>query len=228
LLVPAWIAAARVRSRLARRPEPREELIRRHAPGHSFADIGCMWNVDGALAFLAEEAGATSVTGLDLMPPTARYESTHRARASSVRFVHGDVHDEEAMRAVGTHDVVWCAGVIYHAPNPLLTLERLRSITGQLLILATETIPEVPALRQACVFYPCLDDHHRRAHAAARPGLTALGISERFERSQGYGAWWWGISRSALRGMLRATGFEPIEESGGPLHVTVLARPCRE
>jgi hypothetical protein len=204
---------------------PREALIRRHAPGRSFADIGCMWNVDGAIAFLAEELGATSVTGLDLMPPTPAFEAERAARGSTVRFVQGDLHTEDTVRSVGPHDVVWCSGVIYHAPHPLLTLQRLRSITRELLILATETIPEVPGLRQACVFLPGLPDADRRAHAAARPGIAAAGLTEPFDPDQAYGTWWWGITRSALHGMLTATGFEAIEEHGDSLHATVVARP---
>lgn len=204
----------------------REELVRRHVPRRSFADIGCMWNVDGAIAFLAEESGATAVTGLDLMAPTDAYRAEHARRCSGVRFVQGDVHDPDVVAQVGTHDVVWCSGVLYHAPSPLLTLERLRSITRDVLILATETIPEVPGMRQACVFLPGLAAPDRGVHAAARPGTRALGVSEPFHRSHSYGAWWWGISRSAVHGMLAASGFEAIEEHGDSLHATIVARPC--
>jgi hypothetical protein len=232
-LARAWILAARARGRLAgltrgprseHRRAPREELVRRYAPGRSFADIGCMWNVDGAISFLAEEMGASSVTGLDLMPATPAFRAHQRARSSSVRFLQGDLHDEHVIAAVGRHDVVWCSGVLYHAPHPLLTLKRLRSIVGELLILATETIPEVPGLRQACVFLPALPDADRRAHAAARPGVTAAGLSEPFDRAQAYGAWWWAISRSALHAMLTLSGFQAIEEYGDSLHATIVAR----
>jgi hypothetical protein len=216
---------ARLRQRLsARASVPREELIRRHVRGRSFADIGCMWNVNGSIAFVAEEAGATQVTGLDIMAATAEYESEHARRRSAVRFVQGDLHDDAVTAEVGPHDVVWCSGVLYHAPNPLLTLERLRAITRETLILATETIPEVAGLSQACVFFPGLSAEDRRIHTAARPGMTALGLTTPFDRAQSYGAWWWGISASAVRGMLGASGFEVIEEQGGPLHLTVIAR----
>jgi hypothetical protein len=232
LLTRTWIAAARARHRLARvrhriapATDAREGLVRRHAGGKSFADIGCMWGVDGAIAFLAEQSGASAVTGLDLMAASAAFDSEHARRASKVRFLQGDLHDAAVIEQVGKHDVVWCAGVIYHAPNPLLTLERLRSITGETLILASETIPEVPWLAQACVFLPALPDPDRRAHAAARPGATALGVSEPFDREQSYGAWWWGMSRSALRGMLVASGFEVLEQYGDALHATFVARP---
>jgi hypothetical protein len=115
--------------------------------------------------------------------------------------------------------------VLYHAPNPVLTLSCLRSITGSILILATETIPEVPGLSQACVFLPGLSDADRRAHASARPGVDAAGVSSRFDPAQAYGAWWWGLSRSAVRGMLVASGFEVIEEHGDGLHATLVAKP---
>jgi hypothetical protein len=219
----ACIYAARVQRRFRPFRAPREELIGRFAPGRSFADIGCMWGVDGAMAFAAEERGATAVTGVDIMAPTSRFTAEHARRGSSVRFVRGDIH---VPGLIEPHDVVWCSGVLYHAPNPLLTLERLRAVTGSTLILATETIPEVPGLAQACVFLPGLGASDRRLHAAARPGALALGVTTPFDPAQSYGAWWWGISRSALHGMLAASGLEVVEEYGDALHATVVARPA--
>src|SRR5262245_56455873 len=48
--------------------------IRRLAPGKSFADIGCLWGVNGEYAFIAEEAGATKVTAVDVFGPTPEFE----------------------------------------------------------------------------------------------------------------------------------------------------------
>jgi hypothetical protein len=225
LLARAWISAARLRRRLARPAvtHPRAELIRAEVPGRSFADVGCMWNIHGAMCFAAEEAGAREVTGLDVMAQTPEFEAERGRRRSRVRFVRGDLHDPAALERVGSHDVVWCSGLLYHAPHPLLSLERLREITGEVLLLATETIPEVPGVAQACVFYPGLGGRDRRAHAAARPG-EHVGLTTPFEPHRGYANWYWGISRSALRGMLTATGFEPVREYGDPFHATVVAR----
>jgi hypothetical protein len=225
LLARTWIAAARAHARLARAAPVREQLVRRYAPGRSFADVGCMWGVHGHIAFLAEESGATAVTGVDVMAETEQYAAEHGRRGSAVRFVHGDLHEPQVISEIGGHQVVWCSGVLYHAPNPLLTLERLYAITDDVLILATETIPEVPGLAQACVFFPGLPAPDRRIHGSARPGTTALGVSIPFERAQSYGAWWWGMSRSAVRGMLHAAGFDVIEEYGNPLHATLVAKP---
>jgi hypothetical protein len=219
VLARAWLAAARARRRAARRrhgPPPREALVRRHAPGRSFADVGCMWSVDGAIAFAAEEAGASAVTGVDVMAPTQRFEAERARRGSAVRFVRGDVHDPAVVAEVGVHDVVWCSGLLYHAPHPLLTLERLRDLTGETLLLATESLPEVPGLKGACVFYPGADG---RAYAA--PGR--VGLESPFDPARGYENWWWGVTPSALRGMLATAGFEVRDVHDDGLHLTVTA-----
>jgi len=228
-LLRAWSLGARAYQRgVDRRTPPREELVRRFAPGRTFADIGCMWQVEGAIAFLAEQSGARAVTGLDYMDPTDRFQE-QIAGGSKVRFVQGDLHDPETVAEVGPHDVVWCWGVLYHSPHPMLILERLRSITREFLILGTATLPPVPGLSQACLFFPGLSDRDRNAHAAAWPGRRGrFGLSTPFVPSYNYGNWWWGITPSALAAMLEAAGFSVLEQSGGPLRQTAVAMPVAE
>jgi hypothetical protein len=156
------------------------------------------------------------VTGVDVMAPTQRLEAERARRGSAVRFVRGDVHDPAVVAEVGVHDVVWCSGLLYHAPHPLLTLERLRDLTGETLLLATESLPEVPGLKGACVFYPGADG---RAYAA--PGR--VGLESPFDPARGYENWWWGVTPSALRGMLATAGFEVRDVHDDGLHLTVTA-----
>lgn len=206
-------AVARVRARVGSATPPRETLIAQHVAGRSFVDVGCMWNIDGALCFAAEDAGAASVTGVDVMGATERFSAEHARRGSAVRFVQGDMHKPATIAEVGPHDVVWCSGVLYHAPHPLLTLERLRELTAGTLLLATETIAETPGRRDTCVIAPSRDEH---PNAEPADGPAA-----------GYGPWYWGISPSALRTMLELTGFAVTEEHRTPFHVTVVAIPRR-
>jgi SAM-dependent methyltransferase len=223
MLLKAWIAAARLRRRVAPGERPREDLVRRLAAGRSFVDVGCMWNINGGIAFAAEDGGATEVTGVDVMAATPEFEAERERRGSSMRFVHGDLHDPATREQVGVHDVVWCSGLVYHAPHPLLSIEALRELTGDTLILASETMPEVPGVPQACVFYPGLSKRARLTHASARPG-EHTGLTTPFEPERGYANWFWGISHSALRAMVECTGFEVIEEHGNPFHATLVAR----
>lgn len=223
-LAKAWITTARLRRKLRqrRRPLVREELVRRHAPGRSFADVGCMYGANGSIAFLAEESGATAVTAFDAMEETPEYLAEHSRRGSSVRFVRGDLHEPGA---IGEHDVVWCSGVIYHAPNPLLTLERLAAGARELLIVGSHTIPEVPGLAQACVFYPRLGGADRAEYAAVWP-CNSVGIATPYDErpEMSYANYWWGITPSALRAMVEVQPFRVVEELSEPFATYVVAR----
>jgi hypothetical protein len=213
---------ARARRRL-RGPQPdREDVVRRYAAGKTFCDVGCMWKVHGRIAFVAEEAGATAITGVDVMAATPQFEAERERRSSKVRFVRGDLHDPATVTDIGPHEVVWCSGVLYHSPNPVLTLQRLRELTTGLLILQTMTLPELPGVNQGLVFYPGVPE----ARLYARWGEDAarsLRLPEPGEDP--YAPWWWGISQSALHAMLRAARFEPVEQWGDPFAVHVVARP---
>ncbi|KAA3664449.1 MAG: class I SAM-dependent methyltransferase [Chloroflexi bacterium] len=66
------------------------DYIRKHVEGHSFVDIGCMWGVNGEYAFIAEEAGATDVKGVDVFDPTPEFEEKKQAKNSNVEFILGD------------------------------------------------------------------------------------------------------------------------------------------
>jgi SAM-dependent methyltransferase len=190
------------------RQPPREELIGRFAADRSFLDVGCMWSVHGALCFAAEDAGASAVTGLDVMAATPEFEAERERRGSSVRFVQGDIHDPGV---VEPHDVVWCSGVLYHAPNPVLTLQRLRAVTRETLLLATEVLPERRRRPRAAVFAP-------------EPG-THPAHTEPFDPARGYVGWWWGLSPSAVLAMLDATGFSVTETFPRRHHLTAVATP---
>ena len=182
----------------------REALVARHAAGRSFLDVGAMWSVHGRIAFVAEQAGATRVTALDVMPASATFTERHAAQKSAVRFVQGDLNDVDA--ELEPHDVVWCSGVLYHVPHPLLTLQRLHALTTDTLILATEI---ASGRGRHAIFDPGPRDH---------PNLEA-----HLDPAKGYVGWWWLPTADAVLAMLRATGFTPGETHRTKHHLTVVA-----
>ena len=200
--------------------------IRRLAPGQTFLDVGCMWGVNGEYSFVAESAGASGVTALDVFGPTPEFEQKRRERGSQVRFVLGDATDPRTIAAIGPHDVVFCAGVLYHHPSPFDLLTALRQLCRTTLILRTSTIPEVDGLPNAAVFFPMLDEAARDTWNLKRLGLPHQeGISNPFQPEQGYGNWFWGLSPSCLRSMLQVAGFHVEEQWEEAFAQTVVCTP---
>lgn len=184
------------------------DFIRTHAPGRSFADIGCMWGVNGEYAFLAEEVGATSVKAVDVFGPTPEFEQKRSERQSRVEFVLGDITRHATLEAIGETDVVFCAGVLYHHPSPFDLLVALRRICRETLILRTSTIPEIRGLPNAAVYFPMLDAKARQLWNLKNLGvLHQAGISNEFQPADGYGNWFWGLTPSCLESLLKTAGF---------------------
>jgi SAM-dependent methyltransferase len=200
--------------------------VRRLAPGQSFLDVGCMWGVNGEYAFEAEAAGAREVTAVDVFGPTPEFEQKRHERASRVRFVLGDATDPRTIATIGPHDVVFCAGVLYHHPSPFDLLVALRQLCRTALILRTSTIPEVDGLPNAAVFFPMLDDDARALWSLARLGLPHQeGISNPFQPQHGYGNWFWGLTPSCLRSLVQTAGFRVDEQWEEAFAQTLICTP---
>ncbi len=242
-----WSKATRLRQRARLRRAPTEDWeairlawVRAHAPGRSFADIGGLFKLVGDMAFLAEEVGATEVTLFDVGDPDliseghpewGSFEQKKAARGSKVRYVQGDLEDPASPGRIGVHDLVFFSGVLYHTPNPMLQLLQLRQITGELLYLSTLTIPEVPGFPQACIYYPYLDEDARAPYRAGygwAGDLLGIGTPVDERPMYGFGNCYWGMTRSALRAMLRTARFEVVEEqalSVAPFATEYVCRP---
>ncbi|MEX2253084.1 MAG: class I SAM-dependent methyltransferase [Thermoleophilaceae bacterium] len=240
LLTRAWIAYGRLRRRIGKPPfeafeEGREGWVREHAPGRTFADIGGLFRYAGDIALLAEASGATKTTLMDAGDPDlTEFIQKREQRDSSVRFVQGGVEDPETIEAVGPHDIVWCTGVIYHTPNPVRQLMLLREITREFLYLGTHTVPDLPGLRNLCVYYPEIGEGSRKLFASAHhepDNLWGIGRPFDYRPMWGNANFWWGISPSALRAMLATARFEVVEERRvreTPFFTEIVARPVDE
>jgi hypothetical protein len=236
LISEAWVFLNRLQRRIRRPPTdegwaPRHQFIDQYAPGRSFADIGGLFQLHGEVALRAHRAGATQVTVFDCGDESyGGFAERRREAGPTVRFVQGDLEEGRSLERIGSHDIVWCTGVIYHTPNPVLQLMHLRAITRELLYLGTHTIPEIPGFAQACIYYPYLPARERRVHA--RPHwdadkLYAVGTPFDDVPMRGYGNFWWGLTPSALRAMLASARFEVVEEIRQPDYPWLLDVICR-
>ena len=160
--------------------------------GRSVLDIGA-W--DGFFSFEAERRGASRVVAADYYSwlgqgwgtgqGKAGFQLAREALASKVEDVDVDVMSLSSKHP-GTFDVVLFLGVLYHLPHPLLALERVADVTGDLLILET-VVDMVGVGRPAAAFYPGRE-------------LNADPTN------------WWGPNPPAVEAMLRVVGFRRVEQ----------------
>jgi tRNA (mo5U34)-methyltransferase len=156
--------------------------------GKTVLDIGA-W--DGFYSFEAERRGAKRVLATDSFcwgqggwGSKAGFELARRALNSKVEDMDIDVMELSADK-VGTFDVVFFFGVLYHLRHPLLALERVASVTGDQLILETNA-DLLWYGRPAMVFYPERELNDDPTN-------------------------WWGPNLPAVVGMLKAVGFSRVE-----------------
>lgn len=152
--------------------------------GRSVLDVGA-W--DGFFSFEAERRGAARVVATDYYSwhgpgwgSKAGFQLAREARGSNVEDVDIDVMDLAPER-VGMFDIVLLLGVLYHLKHPLLALERVASVTRDLLVL--ETVVDLVGIgRPAVAFYPGRELNDDPTN-------------------------WWGPNAPAVHGMLRSVGF---------------------
>jgi 2-polyprenyl-3-methyl-5-hydroxy-6-metoxy-1,4-benzoquinol methylase len=198
-------------------------LVAQHCAGKTFADVGCMWGVDGEHSFGAERAGATRVLAIDVFGPTPEFVHKKEHLDSQVEFILGDIGESSTIDRVGRNEVVLCAGVLYHHPSPYDLLVALRRICDGTLILRTSTIPENRSLPNAAVYYPLLNERERRRWDLRTLGvLHQEGITNAFAPHEGYGNWFWGMSPSALRSLVETAGFRVVETFPEPFAQTLI------
>lgn len=113
------------------------------------------------------------------------FDLAHQARGSAVRSQRIDPTELHPDAIGGTYDTVLFLGVLYHLRDPLRVLERVRSVTGGLLVLETE-VGMLLTRRPAAEFFPGTELNDDPTN-------------------------WWAPNVAAMRGMLRAVGFRSVD-----------------
>lgn len=172
---PADFLAARVRA--LQLPDLR---------GKTVLDIG---SYDGFYAFEAERRGAARVVALDhyvwSLDLGAHIQLLARLQSAGRRA--------EALPRLGTFDVVFFFGVLYHMEDPLAAMRRVAAFARELAIVETEAV-HLPGYedRPLCEFFPSNELHGDVSN-------------------------WWAPNEPALLGLCRAAGFaRAIAAGDGP------------
>ncbi len=135
----------------------REKIGHLHFPdmtGKTVLDIGS-WN--GAMCFEAERLGAKRVLATDHYcwggdgQGRLGFEWAREALKSKVEDKHIKVEDISP-ETVGTFDIVLFLGVLYHAPDPLGYLAKVRSVCKEMAIIET-LVDGLDIPKPALIFY---------------------------------------------------------------------------
>lgn len=155
--------------------------------GKTVLDIGT-W--DGFFAFEAERRGAERVVATDRSVwhnqafGRRGFDIAHRALDSKVEALELDIF-EHSPENPGTFDVVLFLGVLYHMRHPMLALEHLYSVTGEMAVLET-AMDCMMTRRAAAAFYPSNELSSDESN-------------------------WWGPNTAAVVGLLTSVGFKRVE-----------------
>jgi tRNA (mo5U34)-methyltransferase len=126
------------------------------------------------------------------LPGKRGFDTARQALGSKVEVVVDDFMSMDLGR-LGTFDVVFFLGVLYHMKDPFRALRRLASLTREVAIVETAAI--------------------------AVPGKENAALCEFYETGElnGDPTNWWAPNARALAGMIRAAGFRAVDIITPPL-----------
>jgi tRNA (mo5U34)-methyltransferase len=144
----------------------------------------------------------------DTLPTRRRFDVARQVLSSQVEPIVLDFMDCN-IAEVGVWDVVLYLGVLYHMPDPLGALRRVRAVTGAEAIIETEAMVVPGHPEPLWRFFPGGELNHDRTN-------------------------WWVPNMEALRGLTGAAGFSsfevldgepmPDEEDGSVRHYRAVVR----
>lgn len=127
----------------------------------------------------------------DTLPGKKGFNTAHKILNSNVESLVKDYMTVEP-QTIGTFDIVFYFGVLYHMENPLAALRKVSSLTGERMILETQAI-HIPGFEDV--------------------ELVQFYESDELNRDPTN---WWSPNEKALIGMCRAAGFKSVEVMLGP------------
>jgi tRNA (mo5U34)-methyltransferase len=125
------------------------------------------------------------------LPGKRGYDTAHEMLGSKVEW-HAEDFMEMDLAPLGTLDVVFYLGVLYHMEDPLRALRRVRQVTGELAVVETEATV-FPGYEDKPIFH------------------FWPGIELNKDPSN-----WWSPNLAGLVGMLHAAGFSQVDVLRGP------------
>ncbi len=117
----------------------RQVALDHYAWGVDFVARGAYWNKCAADGILPDQSLDLTDFWQPDLPGRRGFELASEVLGSSVTPLVTDFATTD-IEALGTFDVVFYLGVLYHMKEPLTCLERLRAVTGEVAVIETEAV----------------------------------------------------------------------------------------
>lgn len=106
--------------------------------GQHVLDVACNC---GGFSFEAAKAGAEAVLGIEIVDLYLEQANFIKdcLGLSNVAFKKLSAEEVEGS-AIGTFDITFCFGILYHLQDPVSTMKKLSSVTRKIMVVDTETI----------------------------------------------------------------------------------------
>lgn len=198
-----------------------DRWIAKHVRGKTFADVGFLWGVINEKLSVASRFGATSITGIDQFSSSSPIWDEFKDRMSQRKVSYNAVTANFLDHNGPIYDVIHCSGVIYHCPDPIGLLRKLKTYAKERVILTSMITPsrianksgELIIPEAAAIFVPALADKEKEIVTTEwkrilgnKPGGGLTNFSN-FDVSNYYD-WWWLFTPTCLNAMCKACGFE--------------------
>jgi hypothetical protein len=210
------------------------EVFEKYLPGSDYIDIGPLFGTVNETLSIAARYNPKSLSAADIDPLDsdswrALRDRLQALQVGDVREFSMNIDDPAIVEKIGQYDFVHSAGILYHVPSPIFTLEQYRRLTKKYFLLGTMVVPEKIENDQGTsdfsggklIFVPALGEKERGVLAAFydRWGMQIHHINAvdswpwRYNDGPSYGPWWWLYSPATCRRMVETAGFEIVSEA---------------
>jgi tRNA (mo5U34)-methyltransferase len=170
--------------------------------GKRVLDVGAR---DGYFSFVAVDRGAEVLAIDAVAPDLTGFSTAAKFMESSVEYRTMNVYDVSP-EEVGTFDVIFFLGVLYHLRDPILVLDRLWSVAnpGATIWVESHTIDRG---------FVDLESKNFVSLLALAPEIKEVPIAQFYPEDllSGDRSNWWGPNQACLEEMVKAAGFEPVQ-----------------
>lgn len=213
----------------------KRDLIKKHAAGLSYVDVGGLWGTKGETVTTALEGGASRAAMADIQELGGPWWQKFEAHCAE-RGVEGyeelqvDICAPDAPDRLGAFDFVHCAGVMYHVADLFRFVGNLVSVTNRYLMLSSVVMPNQIRGSSGTLSFgpdhahlaPILSVENKRIvrEYLEEKGIRADGLTQPAEFMDAgrpkTGPWWWLFSGEFMAGIVDLYGLKILAEGPTP------------